>query len=429
MYRYLAKQFPSPPQLFLVHPFQLSRWLEVAWAAAPKVPLIGGSPANEQLGSTTVIADFDLPELLLETLEPGIDLAHPGDWVTPGDRHTAPLLWDHLIYAYLIESTGVYEIISEIVSRMVRGDTLGRLSPETLQWARAMEELLFRDPPPFSIGSVISRLRSDPRIERRRAYYSFFGFDLPFPLPASPVLADGGQPPWKLDVGGANITFQQRLTELFGQIWTGYENRLNQVGANATDAQYVGLLCQTIDDMLGNRRQDGRMAREEMTYVAAMSLCHLTVEYDTPVVQDLQATATSPEERLYKMGAKVGKVPAIRSRELFELAEPMSALLWGIELGIFNPGAAPESLYLPNTLGGPPTQLNIEVNRIIDLWQSATGTRVKGPSVSVGGPAGTKLPAQPLRTPAPVPDSARAPVAAAPARGPMVPSSSNGQHV
>ncbi len=67
MYRYLAKQFPSPPQLFLVHPFQLSRWLEVAWAyAAPKVPLIGGSPANEQLGSTTVIADFDLPELLLE---------------------------------------------------------------------------------------------------------------------------------------------------------------------------------------------------------------------------------------------------------------------------------------------------------------------------------------------------------------------------
>ncbi len=196
-----------------------------------------------------------------------------------------------------------------------------------------------------------------------------------------------------------------------------------------TDAQYVGLLCQTIDDMLGNRRQDGRMAREEMTYVAAMSLCHLTVEYDTPVVQDLQATATSPEERLYKMGAKVGKVPAIRSRELFELAEPMSALLWGIELGIFNPGAAPESLYLPNTHGGPPTQLNIEVNRIIDLWQSATGTRVKGPSVSVGGPAGTKLPAQPLRTPAPVPDSARAPVAAAPARGPMVPSSSNGQHV
>ncbi len=132
--------------------------------------------------------------------------------MTPGDRHTAPLLWDHLIYAYLIESTGVYEIISEIVSRMVRGDTLGRLSPETLQWARAMEELLFRDPPPFSIGSVISRLRSDPRIERRRAYYSFFGFDLPFPLPASPALADGGQPPWKLDVGGANITFQQRLT-------------------------------------------------------------------------------------------------------------------------------------------------------------------------------------------------------------------------
>ena len=167
----------------------------------------------------------------------------------------------------------------------------------------------------------------------------------------------------------------------------------------------------------------------EMTYVAAMSLCHLTVEYDTPVVQDLQATATSPEERLYKMGAKVGKVPAIRSRELFELAEPMSALLWGIELGIFNPGAAPESLYLPNTLGGPPTQLNIEVNRIIDLLAVGHRHARQGPLGQRGRSRRTKLPAQPLRTPAPVPDSPRAPVAAAPARGPTVPSSSNGQHV
>lgn len=385
MYRYLAKQFLSPPQLFLVHPLQLSRWLEAAWAAAPNVPVLGGTPATQQLGSPTVIADFELPELLLETLEPGIDVMTPGNYTAPG-RNTAPLLWDHLIYAYLIESTGIYEIISDIVARMVRGDTLGRLRPETRHWARVMEQLLFRDPPSFSISGVTSWLRPDPRIERRRAYYEFFGFDLPFPPPASSAVPDGGQPPWKIDVGGANITFQHRWTELLGQVWTGYENRRNQVGANATDAQYVGLLCQAIDDMLGDRRQDGRQAMEEMNYVAALSLCHLTVEYDTPVVQDLQATATSPEERLYKLGARVGKVPAVRSRELFELADPMSALLWGIELGLFNPGAAPESLYLPNAPGDPPTQLNIEVNRIVDLWQSATGTFVKIPPVAGASP-------------------------------------------
>jgi hypothetical protein len=413
MYRYLAKQFPDPAQIFLVHPFQLSRWLEVAWAAAPQVPVIGtNNLANAQLGSTTVIADFDMPDSLLQTLEPGIVVDHPDRWDPPG-RRTAPLLWDHLIYAYLIESTGVYEIIAKILSRIVRGETLGKLRPETLQWARVMEELLFRSPPLFSIGGVESRLRDDDRIARRNAYWRMFGFDLPHPVPGVP----GGEAPWKADVGnGANTAFGDRFRELLTQVWTGYENKVNQVGANATDAQYVGLLAEALDDMLGNRRQGGLLSREELTYVGGLGLCDLTVASDTPVVQDLQATATSPAERLAKLGERVGVVPAPRARELFELSQPMSALLWGIELGLFNPDAAPESLYLPNAPGGPPTPLNIEVNRIIDLWQSATGTRIKIPTVGAG--SGARQPAaQPLRTPVP---------ASGKAKSPLVPAGVNG---
>jgi hypothetical protein len=415
VYRYLAKLFPSPdpadptqgpPRLFLVHPLQLSRWLETAWAAAPQVPVIGGTRANQQLGSGTVVADFDMPDALLQTLEPGIDPANPGGFVPPG-RNTAPLLWDHLIYAYLIESTGVYEIIARILSRIVRGETLGRLSSETLQWARATEELLFRDPPLFAIGGVESTLRPDVRVARRNAYWRMFGLDLPHPLPGGG--GDAGPPPWKVDVGnGANTGFSDRWRELLEQIWTGFENRANQVGANATDAQYVALLCEALDDMLGNRRQGGLLAREELSFVAAMSWCHLTVEFDTPVVRDLQATATSPAERLAKLGERVGMTPAPRSRELFELAEPMSSLLWGIEIGLFNPGAAPESLFLPATPGGAPTTLNLEVNRIIDLWQSATGTRIKAQETTVRGGLPVRG-GQALRTPTPAPAPTPAP--------------------
>lgn len=425
MYRYLAKQFPSPvpaqpelgpPRLFLVHPLQLSRWLEAAWFAAPNVPIFGaGAPQSPQLGSGTVIADFDLPAALLATLEPGVDPANPGSFTPPG-RLTGPLLWDHLMYAYLVESTGVYEIIAQILRRIVRGETLGRLTPETVQWARATEELLFRDPPLFAISGVESRLRPDIRIERRNAYWRMFGLDLPHPLPAG---AGGAEASWKLDIGnGANTAFVGRWNELLGQVWTGYENKVNQVGTNATDAQYVGLLAEAIDDMLGNRRQGGLLAREELSHVAAMSWCHLTVETDTPLVRDLQATATSPAERLAKLAERVGMAPAPRSRELFELAEPMSTLLWAIELGQFNPNGAPESLYLPNVLNGPPTTLNIEVNRIIDLWQSATGTRIKTPAVPAGAASARTSPsAQPLRVPTPGP---------APATAAMAPVSSNG---
>ena len=90
----------------------------------------------------------------------------------------------------------------------------------------------------------------------------------------------------------------------------------------------------------------------------------------------------------------------------------MSALLWGIELGLFNPGQAPESLYLPNVVDGPPTKLNIEVNRIVDLWQSATGTRVEVPGATTYGLPATRPSAQPLRTPAPGPAAITAPAAA-----------------
>jgi hypothetical protein len=419
MYRYLATKFNPPHDLFRVHPLQLSRWLEAAWAAAPNVPVLGDKQKEAaQLGSPTVIADFDLPDTLLKTLEPGIIPTDPGNWnnVENPDRLTQPLLWDHLIYAYLIESTGIYEIIAAILSRIVRGETLGKLRSETLQWARATEELLFRDPPLFSIGGIESRVRPDIRIARRNAYWRMFGLDLPHPLPASSAAAGNAQPPWKLDIGnGANTSFVTRWNELLTQIWTGYENKVNRVGTNATDAEYVALLCLAIDDMLGNRRQGGLLAREELSYVAAMSWCHLTVEDNTPLVEDLQATATSPAERLAKLGERVGMAPAPRSRELFDLALPMSALLWAIELEFFNPGHAPESLYLPDVIGGPPTKLNIEVNRIIDLWQSATGTRIKVPTAAAAGLPAPRLQAQPLRTPAPGPARVGAPAAPAPA--------------
>jgi hypothetical protein len=424
MYRYLARRFSPTSQVFLVHPLQLSRWLETAWTAATEVPVIGGTKGPLQLGSTSVIGDFAMPrDLMLPAFDPGIDPADPNNFKPP-DQNTAPLLWDHLIYAYLLESTGIYEIIAAILGRIVRGETLGKLRSETLQWARATEELLFRDPPLFSVGGVESRIRPDIRIARRNAYWRMFGLDLPHPLPPAAAAAGNAQPPWKLDIGnGANTSFVGRWNELLTQIWTGYENRLNQVGANATDAEYVALLCLAIDDMLGNRRQGGLLAREELSHVAAMSWCHLTVEDNTPLVEDLQAAATSPAERLAKLGERVGMAPAPRARELFELAEPMSALLWAIELATFNPGHAPQSLYLPDMINGPPTKLNIEVNRIIDLWQSATGTRIKIPTTTAAGlPA--RLQTQPLRTPAPGPAPIAAPAGAPPA--PATATSSNG---
>ena len=84
---------------------------------------------------------------------------------------------------------------------------------------------------------------------------------------------------------------------------------------------------------------------------------------------------------------------APRSYELFELADLMSALLRAIELGLFDRGEDAETLFLE--IAGN-EGVRRDMNRIIDLWQSATGDRVKD------------RPAQPARVPG-LPAAGRAP--------------------
>jgi hypothetical protein len=96
---------------------------------------------------------------------------------------------------------------------------------------------------------------------------------------------------------------------------------------------------------------------------------------------------------------------APRAYELFELADLMSALLRAIEVGLFDTGPDAETLYLP--IAGNEALVS-DMNRIIDLWQSATGDRVKD------RPAGQ--PAQPVRLPT-VPTTASVPASGARAAG------------
>ena len=187
-----------------------------------------------------------------------------------------------------------------------------------------------------------------------------------------------------------NTTFREKWAELLRQTWLGYENRTNFVGTNATDEAYVLMLCDSLRDMLNMRRQGGLLSREEFTSVAVMSWFELTLSADTPIVVALQAQATTPEDRLALVAQRVGMAPAPRSRELFRLAPLISPVLRIIETGVINTPPLAATLYAPGTA------LATAMNDIVDLWQSATGERVKD------RPAGnvvTTGPAQPLRIP------------------------------
>ncbi len=408
----LAKTGGRPrSDVFLVHPLQLSRWLDEAWTSSTTVPSFDPKAEGKPpfLGSDAIVEALDLPDpdaLGGQAPVPsGIDRTDVDVFtneVFDFDQlpvfETPGLLADHLAYAYLIESTGVFEIMADVVRRLVVGETLDTLSAAGVKWLRATEELFFREPPLFSISGVLSEVRPQHRVNRLNAYWRMFALEPPHPIPARwarPAGVDGTQP-WKADIGGGvNTDFREKWAELLRQVWLGIENQNNGVGPNATDAEYVAFLAKALRDMLGMRRRGGQLAREEFAYVAVMSWFHLTVESDTPIVVDLKAEGTSAADRLAKIAQRVGMAPAARARELFELSDLMSALLRAIELGLYDTGDAAQTLFLRF---GTNDKVVSDMNRIIDLWQSATGERVKDrPAGTVAAGGG----AQPVRLPIP----------------------------
>jgi hypothetical protein len=310
-------------------------------------------------------------------------------------------MWDHLIYAYLIEATGAFDILAEVGRRLVSGESLGRITSASMVWLHNTEQLFFREPPLFSVTGVVSQWRPSGGAGRRNLYWRMFGMDLPHQMPGG--WSDAVPPDaWKKNAApGVNTDFVTKLTELFRQVWLGLENANNAIGPNAADPNYMALLCRALGDMLRDRRQNGVLAREEMVYTAMMSWFDLTLqdnvggtEVDSPIVRDLQSRGASPEQRLYGLAEKVGMKPAPQAREMFQLARPLSQLLRQIENRDYDTETAAETMFKPVSA------VTAEMRRIINLWQSATGQRVKDRPVGTG--PGTSTPAQPLRIPVPV---------------------------
>ena len=396
------------PHFFLAHPAQVSRWLDEVWLFGPQqlefqeLPPPDGTGAlrvlQPFLGDAGVVTSLGAPDPLIDPA--GLALTVGKLVLPPGFNDASPSvlvgklpIWHHLIYAYLLENTGMFEIFAEVVRRATSGETLEISGQPAVQWVRNTEELFFRDPPLFSVGSITSHIRPDERSVRRNAYWRMFGMDFSHDIPPR-WGGRAGTAGWKADVGaGVNTSFREKWSELLRQVWLGYENRKNSSGANATDDAYLLLLCDSIRDMLNMRRRGAALAREEFKAVAVMSWFDETLQFNTPIVQTLKATATSPADRLALVGRAVGMTPAPRSRELFELAELMSLVLRTLESGVLNTEALVAHLYKASALG-------TTMNRIIDLWQSATGERVKDRPIGNLVAAGAQ---QPLRIPGPQP--------------------------
>jgi hypothetical protein len=400
MFRTLAQALrpggPFPPTdpapgdpVFRRHPLELSRYLEDQWASASTAAWTypkGGLPSLGPPLPVAAGALLSLPPALASTLSPGFRVVSSAG---------LPLPWEHAIYAYLVESTGVMEILGEVVRRFVIGETLESPDPETQAWVRNTEELFFRDPPQFAVTAVTSQLRPQAKLNRRNLYWRLFGLDLP------PVAGASSAETWKQQTGAINDKFRRTWVDLLQQIWLGVTNARNSAGANPTDPNYVAYLCRTLADMAELRRRGGLLAREEFVYVSTLNWFHLTVATDTPVVKSLRAETESgsPADRLRRIGERVGMTPSPASRELFELADQVAVILRLIDRRIFDAADDARLLFDTSIIGNP---LPSAMTEIVNRWQSATGDPVKELAVrATTVPSAARPVVQPVRLPEP----------------------------
>jgi hypothetical protein len=353
---------------------QLSRYLEETWishAQAPLIPFPRGLEVPARLRNQEATS-----------------------FITPAP--SAGVVWDQLVYAYMIENTRAYEIFRRVLEEFLYGERLGTPTAETQQWLRTTEQLFYNADAPFQIYSLTSLVRPDARATRRNAYFRMFGMDLnhgtddnrPYPYPRA---------------AASNTEFVAIWEEFLREVWRGIENFTNSSGPKPTDDATIANLARQLDNMLTVRRADGNLTRDELQHVSTMSWFHLTLSYDSTVIQDLEAHGNSPEERLLKVGQRVGLPAHSRSGAYFRLAVDMSLILRAIERQQFDAPAGAQTLYDKNAAS---PSIYDAMDGIIRDWSVATGRDMKSRRVAVTAP-----------TPRPIRPSAR----------PIVPATANGQ--
>ena len=290
-------------KLFRLNPAELAALLELAWQ-------FRRWNSNDEVGRPFRRSDTaGLPLFVLENI---FGASAPNDFVernkenfrkpdadTPND---GAILWDHLIYAYLIENTRIYEIFRRVIHEYRHGEKFGVPLESAQHWLRNTEELFFRDAAPFTIYSVTSYVRPDSGSSRRNAYYRMFGMDLNHGM-------DDGKPYPYVKPDTANREFVTTWEDFLQEVWIGIVNNRNTIGVDPTDDAAIANLARRLHDMLTTRRTNGNLSREEFWFVSMMSWFHLSVEFNSPIVVSLRAEGSRDEERLKKIAERV-KLPA-----------------------------------------------------------------------------------------------------------------------
>ena len=383
MFRQFAGSFSSSKaegaqKLFRLHPVELAGLLEQAWELRKhdrekpqghpeRRSNLPGLPSY--LLKLFACAEENISGICQEP-GPGVEAVAPPPKNPCVEARELPgcVMWDHLIYAYMVENTRVFEVFRKVLHEFRTDEQLGVPIEDAEHWLRNTEELFYRAPAPFFAFAVDSFVRPDLCATRRNAYHRMFGMELNHQ-------GEDKKPYEKAKT--ANLEFVYIFEEFLREVWLGIVNVKNVSGEDPTDNAEIANLAEKLHDMMRTRRLGSNFAREEFFFVSMMAWFQLTLEFDSPIVLSLRAEGTSPEQRLHKIAQRVGLPAHSLAKNFFDMADAISRILTQIETGIYSDPSAVPALYTP-TAGGPEK----DIRTIITHWSITTGHDLKARKVS-----------------------------------------------
>lgn len=268
----------------------------------------------------------------------------------------------HLIYAYMIENTRIYDIINKVIYEFLYDEKLSIPKENAKEWLELTETILYKEAFPSLLYPFKSLCRPDSQETRNNSYYRLFGMMLGHKkVKDKPLIA--------------NTKFVTVFEEFLYEVRQAINNVNNQSGENQTDKATIESLVKQLKYMLNDRKNMKNLDKQELYFTAAMSWLDLSLSYDLPLIVEMNAEANTQADRLRIISEKVKENIHTKAYNLFELAKPLSDVLLYIEsFDTENENDQVEVFYDQNNVG---KSFKKSLETIIHHWSIATGRDIK----------------------------------------------------
>jgi hypothetical protein len=283
----------------------------------------------------------------------------------------------HLIYAYLLENTKMFEIFERVATLYEHGEDLtipyNYKDLNTRAWLENTH-LLFFSNSPYSICNDNSLLGSNFAAMRRNGYHRLFGMDL------NHGIGENGTTPIAYKrANHHNSDFINQFENFLKLCWQMMINFNNNGNVNTTDLIAIQEQADALRSMLLSRRTTENnldnysflnLSKLEFQSVIMAEWFKHALSFNSPIVVEMGAEAVTSSERLKKMGLRVGISCHSKTSNFMELAPLMASFLRLVELDEI------DNDYIAS-IADPTTIPYTLISTILHNYQLATGKDLK----------------------------------------------------